>query len=143
MLDRSSARPQESETAWRGLARAQFARCMGSRHQKRLQDSKQYLRRDWEDNCVRAVYRWIRNDKSTPTVAVRVNNQRNSSLTANPTEIHHLFEKEWSKFFKRFIGANSEPDFAAFEARYRVHSDAMATPIDLPPFYKSRVVLAN
>ena len=74
------------------------------------------MRKDWENNYGRAVYRWIRNDKSTPTVALRVNNQRNSPLTANPTEIHHLFEEEWSKVFKRFIGANAEPDFAAFEA---------------------------
>ena len=75
-----------------------------------------------------------RNDKSTPTVALRGNNQRNSPLTANPPEIHHLFEKKgWSKVFKRFIRANSEPDFAAFEARCRMHWDAMATPIDLPP----------
>ena len=51
------------------------------------------MRKDWEDNHGRAVYRWIRNDKSTPTVALRVNNQRNSTLTANPIEIRHLFEK--------------------------------------------------
>ena len=113
--------------------RKQLARCMGARHHKRLQDWRQYMRKEWEDNYGRAVYRWIRNDKSTPTVALRVNNKGNSPLTANPTEIHHLFEKEWSKVFKRFLGANSEPDFAAFEARYRVHLDAMATPIDLPP----------
>ena len=106
--------------------------CEGS-WQKRLQDWKQYMRKVWEDNYGRAVYRWIRNDKSTPTAALRVNNQRNSLLTANPAEIHHLFEKEWSKVFKRFLGANSEPDFAAFEARYRVHLDAMANPIGLPP----------
>ena len=113
--------------------REQLARCMRSRHQKRLQDWKQYLRKDWEDYYGRAVYRWIRNDKSTTTGALRANNQCNSPLTANPAEIHNLFEKKWSKVFKRFLGANSEPDSAAFEERYRVHLDAMATPIDLPP----------
>ena len=58
---------------------------MESRNQKRVPDWKQYMRKDQEDNYGRAVCRWIRNDKSTPTVALRLNNQRNSTLTASPT----------------------------------------------------------
>ena len=45
--------------------RGQLARCMVSRHQKRLQDWKQYMRKDWEDNYGRAVCRWIGNDQTT------------------------------------------------------------------------------
>ena len=37
--------------------REQLARCMGSRHQKRLGDWTQYMRKDWENNYGRAVYR--------------------------------------------------------------------------------------
>ena len=85
------------------------------------------MRKDWEDSCGRAVYRWIRNDKSTHTVA-------HATAPSQQIRLRSIIclKTKWSKVFKRFIGANSEPDFAAFEARYRVHLDAMTTPIDLP-----------
>ena len=47
-------------------------------HHKRHQVWRQRMREYWESNCGRALYRWIRNEKSAPTVALRVNCRPNS-----------------------------------------------------------------